>query len=88
MRTAAAWTFTLLVGLVACAAQQGRVHAPPSGGEGDAHAEAAAGGGAVREVRYDEPFSLAYGRRVKMEHGETRARFAALLEDSRCPTGV
>ena len=89
MRIVTTWTLSLLVALVACAAGQGRIHAPPS--EGDAAAargEARRNPGAVRVVRYDEPFSLAFGRRVRVEHSNTRARFAALIEDSRCPTGV
>ncbi|HXT52188.1 MAG TPA: hypothetical protein VN811_14180 [Thermoanaerobaculia bacterium] len=89
MRTTVAWVLSLFVALAACAADHGRIHAPPVAGEGNAeHDETSHGGGAVRVVRYDVPFSLAYGQRVRVEGGNTRARFAALVEDSRCPTGV
>lgn len=91
MRNVLGWSLSLLVSLAACAAGQWRVHAPPVGGSrGSNHAEReeAAKHGAVPVVRYDEPFTLAFGNRARVEHGDTRVRFAAVLEDSRCPAGV
>lgn len=86
MRTILAWSFLLLIALAACAAEQGRIHAPPA--DDHAHREDAAKGGGGAVVRYDEPFRLAFGKRARIEHGDTRVRFAAVLEDSRCPTDV
>jgi len=88
MRTTVAWLLSLFVALVACAADHGRIHSPPVADEGTAERDDSSRGGTVRVVRYDVPFSLAYGQRVRLEGGNTRARFAALVEDSRCPTGV
>lgn len=78
----------MLVALAACAAEQGRIHAPPSNGGVDAAHGGAARGDGVKVVRYDEPFSLRFGGRARVEHGDTQVRFATVLEDSRCPTGV
>jgi hypothetical protein len=89
MRTPAAWILSLLVAFVACAADHGKIHAPPADGDGAGESHASSrGGGSVRVVRYDEPFSLAFGRRVRVEGGNVRARFTDLIEDSRCPAGV
>jgi len=41
-----------------------------------------------RVVPFDRPFRLGFGRQVRVEHTATRARFAKLLEDSRCPSGA
>ena len=83
-----AWSLSLFVALAACAADQGRIHAPPSDGSGNPEREDAAKHGGVPVVRYDEPFTLAFGHRARVEHRDTRVRFAAVLEDSRCPTAV
>ena len=90
MRTTAAWILSLLVASVACAADSGgKIHAPPAEDGDTAESQASSrGSGSVRVVRYDEPFSLAFGKRVRLAGGNTRARFAAVIEDSRCPTGV
>ena len=90
MRTTAAWILSLLVALVACAADPGgKIHAPPEGDDDKAESQASSyGGGSARVVRYDEPFSLAFGKRVRLAGGNTRARFTAVVEDSRCPAGV
>jgi len=88
MRTTTAWILSLLVALVACAADPGgKIHAPPAE-DGDTAESQGSSHGSVRVVRYDEPFSLAFGKRVRLAGGNTRARFTAVVEDSRCPTGV
>lgn len=87
MRNVLGWTLSLLVTLAACAAGQGRMHAPPSDGSGNER-EDAAKRGHLPVVRYDEPFTLAFGDRARVEHSDTRVRFAAVLEDSRCPADV
>jgi len=86
MRNVLGWSLSLLVSLAACAAGQGRMHAPPS--NGSAEREDAAKRGGLPVVRYDEPFTLAFGDRARVEHRDTRVRFAAVLEDSRCPADV
>lgn len=86
MRTILAWSFLLLIALAACAAEQGRIHAPPA--DDHAQREDAAKRGGIPVVRYDEPFTLRFGERARIEHGDTRVRFAAVLEDSRCPADV
>jgi hypothetical protein len=88
MRNVLGWTSALLVALAACAAGQGRMHAPPSHEIGQAEREDTAKRGGIPVVRYDEPFTLAFGNRARIEHGDTRVRFAAVLEDSRCPADV
>jgi hypothetical protein len=89
MRLVTAWGLSLLAALAACAAGQEGIHAPPTAGDAAAARGAARRSPkAVRVVRYDEPFALAFGRRVRVERSDTRARFVALVEDSRCPTGV
>ena len=76
--------FTFLAPLAACAADRGRVDtSPPESDEGYRDYERA-----TSVVRYDQPFRLAYGRTVKVERTKTRARFAELIEDSRCPRNV
>jgi hypothetical protein len=71
---------SLLLAAVACAAATRQ--SPPAPPAPPA-AEAAA-----RVVAYDQPFRLAFGRSARLEHTPTRVRFAELLEDSRCPSGV
>ena len=88
MRNVLGWSLSLLVSLAACAAGQGRMHAPPSDGGGNSEPEDAAKRGGLPVVRYDEPFTLAFGDRARVEHRDTRVRFAAVLEDSRCPADV
>lgn len=76
--------FTFLAPLAACAADRGRVDAsPPESDKGERDYERA-----ISVVRYDQPFRLAYGKTVKVERSKTRARFAELIEDSRCPRDV
>ena len=87
MRTVLGWGLSVLVAVAACAADQGKIHAPPSNG-GDAERSDAAKRGGVPVVRYDEPFTLALGNRARVEHSDTRVRFTAVIEDSRCPTNV
>src|SRR4051812_20006945 len=86
MRNILGWSLALLVTLAACAAGQGRMHAPPS--DDHAQREDAAKRGGVPVVRYDEPFTLAFGDRARIEHRDTRVRFTAMIEDSRCPADV
>ncbi len=75
---------TLLAPLAACAADHGRVDTPPpESDEGYRGHERA-----TPVVRYDQPFRLAYGKTIRVEHTNTRARFAELIEDSRCPRDV
>ena len=86
MRAALALAFVTLAPLAACAAaEHGRIHAPPAT-EDEVHA--ARGTAAVPKVQFDQPFALAYGRRAQVAHSRVRVRFAALLEDSRCPLGA
>src|SRR5262245_22413911 len=75
----------LLLAVAACAADGGRVHAPPVGDDETGSLEAAP---AARVVPYDQPFLLDYDDEVEVEHSAARARFAELIEDSRCPVGV
>ena len=88
MRNVLGWSLSLLFALAACAVGQGRMHAPPSEGSGSVEREDAAKRGGLPVVRYDEPFTLAFGNRARVEHSDVRVRFAAVLEDSRCPADV
>ena len=88
MRNVLGWSLSLLLSLAACAAGQGRRHAPPSDASGNAAREDSAKRGGIPVGRYDEPFTLAFGDRARVEHRDTRVRFAAVLEDSRCPADV
>src|SRR5687768_9470891 len=74
----------LLAPLAACAADRGRVDtAPPESDEGYRDSQRT-----TSVVRYDQPFRLAYGNTIRVEHTRTRAHFAELIEDSRCPLDV
>ena len=86
MRTAFALGLALLLPVAACAADGGRMHAPPV--ENDDKAGESSRGDRLPVVRYDEPFALAFGRSAKVEHSSIHVRFVAVPEDSRCPTGV
>jgi hypothetical protein len=86
MRITAAWILSLLVA-TACAADQGKIHAPPADDDGAAESQASSHG-SVRAARYDEPFTLAFGERARIGGGSVRVRFVKLIEDSRCPNGV
>jgi hypothetical protein len=77
---------TLLAPLAACAADRGRVDTPPP--ESDERYGDQDHDRAIPVARYDRPFRLAYGKTVRVEHTNTRARFAELIEDSRCPRDV
>lgn len=86
MRTAFALSLALLVPVAACAADGGKVHAPPA--DSDGRVDESSPRNRLPVVRYDAPFPLAFGHSAKVEHGSTRVRFVAVPEDSRCPTGV
>jgi hypothetical protein len=86
MRIAFALSLALLVPVAACAADGGKVHAPPA--ENDGRAGERSRHDRLPVVRYDEPFPLTFSRSAKVEHSSTRVRFVAVPEDSRCPTGV
>ena len=77
---------TFLAPLAACAADRGRVDTPPP--ESDEGYRDRDSERATPVVRYDQPFRLAYGRTIRVERTKTRARFAELIEDSRCPLDV
>ncbi len=86
MRTAFALSLALLVPVVACAADGGKIHAPAA--DSDGNVDASSRRDRLPVVRYGEPFRLAFGRSAKVEHSKTRVRFDAVPEDNRCPTGV
>jgi hypothetical protein len=77
--------FATLVVVLGCAADGGRIHAPASEPDEGASEKGAPN---VLVVSYDEPFRLAYSHEVRVRRTKTRARYAELLEDSRCPDGV
>ena len=82
---ASSLVLALFLSVTACAADHGQMRTSASPDE--ARAGGASNGG-LHVVRYDQPFRLAFGRTVRIERSATRARFAELLEDSRCPQGV
>ena len=85
MKAAYVLSLALLVPVAACAGDPGRIHAPT---ENDGRIDESSSRDRIRVVRYDEPFSLAFGRTVKVERGGPRVRFVAVREESRCPAGV
>jgi hypothetical protein len=88
MRAALALSVALLVPLANCAAEQGRIHAPPGDDGNASQRDDDQRRDGIPRVRYDRPFRLAYGRWARIEGRDVRIRFAELLEDSRCPADV
>ncbi len=87
MKVSLAIGLWLLTAATASAADRGRAHAPPPRSDESQRAAPSDDHG-LRVIPYDEPFQLALGERIRVEHSETLARFAELVEDSRCPTGA
>lgn len=89
MRAALALSVALLVPLANCAAEQGRIHAPPDEDGSASHRDdEPQHRDGIPRVGYDRPFRLAYGRSARIGGRDVRIRFVELLEDSRCPADV